>query len=410
MKNGIKILNHIIFAFGCMFMLATIYEHWTTVLLCGMVSALAVVCCYFLRKRVKKMWVFLMTHFIGIFGTVGLSFFGLPQWFIAVSVLLTIYSVTVRLVEKAEFLDEPNYFFVGLMIFLYFVLDIYGKIPGIKMACIWIAGVLFLLKVFYDNLEASREYVAMRKLSAEVDEKTVTTLSNRLSLIYTIGLGVLLMVVGIIANNAKTIWSKVGEWLKQIVRYLMNLLFDPEDFAPPQEEPQVEDKAEGLVDMFQGLMEEGERSPFLQILEKILVIVVIVALVTLTIIVVARIVMLLYRYFYRTTERENDNQVVEILEERVAIPKERKRFSLHIEHNPAKRIRKIYKKQLKRIGEQRIERLRYMTPDEQLKFLREKEVEETAIKEIQALYEKARYSKETIQESDVARFALYYKM
>ena len=47
--------------------------------------------------------------------------------------------------------------------------------------------------------------------------------------------------------------------------------------------------------------------------------------------------------------------------------------------------------------------LAYMSPDEQVQFLRKQGMSEEAIDEIKALYEKARYSKDVVTETEAER-------
>ncbi|MBR2401772.1 MAG: hypothetical protein IKB01_03230, partial [Lachnospiraceae bacterium] len=54
-------------------------------------------------------------------------------------------------------------------------------------------------------------------------------------------------------------------------------------------------------------------------------------------------------------------------------------------------------------GAQSMSRLEYLSPDEQVQFLRKQGMSEEAIDEIKALHEKARYSADLVTESEAER-------
>ncbi len=410
MQNVIKMLTHMLFAFGCMMSLGCAYDAWTTVVLYALGAALLSGYCYFMRVKAKKIWVFLGSQMSCVLIVIGFTFIGLPKWYIAISVLVVLHSLIVRLAEGAKWLDAPNYMYVGIMVFVYAVLTVYREHISVKEICIWVAVFLFLFKILHGNLESVREYVELRKLSAEVDEKKVKRLSTQLTFFFTTTLGVILIVVGVLFLNAQSIWDKIGVWLKGIVRYIVTFLWNLQE--PPKTPTEVQtdqENAKNMADMFQNLAEEKDPSQFLLVLEKVLLIVVTIALVILAIVLLVRMAIFVYRYFYSRTEHESEEQVIEKLEAVEILPRERRKFSWGFEHNPAKRIRKIYKKQMKHFGANKLERFKFMTPDEQLQTLREYNIDERIIEEVRMLYEKARYSNETITEQEASRMHGFMK-
>ena len=100
----------------------------------------------------------------------------------------------------------------------------------------------------------------------------------------------------------------------------------------------------------------------------------------------------------------NENKVIETLSYGDRITKEKKTtFFERFEKNPARRIRRIYKKRLKRAGAKNLSSFWYMSPDEQVQLLRKQGVPEETIEEMKDLYEKARYSTDLVTDVEVER-------
>ena len=69
----------------------------------------------------------------------------------------------------------------------------------------------------------------------------------------------------------------------------------------------------------------------------------------------------------------------------------------------AKKVRKIYKRNLTKQEDKYLRRFPYQNPDEQLETLTEHLPEEKRREEIREIYERARYSEEAVTEADVKR-------
>jgi hypothetical protein len=115
-------------------------------------------------------------------------------------------------------------------------------------------------------------------------------------------------------------------------------------------------------------------------------------------------IILLVRFF-QNRENEVEEQLVR---EKLYVGKERtmlkrRRLFQREANTPAKKVRKIYKKEMSKLDEKSVVKFVYMNPEEQVDCIPTHRIDDNVKEEIRELYEKARYSAEVVSDVDVKR-------
>ncbi len=388
MKHVIRVVTHIIIGGMSMLLFAKAFGSTSELVLHCLFTMLLTGGLYGLRHKVKKFWLFMVSHVALLLGGIFLiplvSSYG---WYIAVWVFWILYSAILRLVPVAEWLETPCVPYVSLLIALYVFICVLEGSAAVQRAGLVAIAIMFLLYLLYGNLESMDEFILTGSFSNQVDEQGIRKLNNRLSILYTGTLGALLVLFSLFSMDG--LWQTILVFIRKVLRFLLSFLKLSEP-ARPEEEEEVE---QGMANLFQPMPEEHEPSAFVHIMNEILrglMTVVIVVAILAGIIYAA---MYIYRHFYKKDSRQEGNKVIESLSFGEGIQKERKsRFFERFERNPAKRIRKIYKKNLKRLAQKRTCDLSYLSPKQQVELLYEQGASKEVIEEIKQLYEDARYS------------------
>lgn len=388
MKHVIRMITHIIIGGVGMLLFAKAFASTSELVLHLLFSMLLTGGLYFLRQKIKIFWLFLGSHVVLLLSGVFLiSIVSSYDWYIAIWAFWILYSAILRLVPAAEWLETPCVPYVSLFVILYVLICVLEGSPAVQRASLVATAIMFLLYLLYGNLESMDEFILTGSFSNQVDEQGVRKLNSRLSLLYTGALGLLLLLFSLFSVDG--LWQTILVLIRKALRFLLSFLPMSEP-AIPEEEEKVE---QGMANLFQGTSEEHEISAFVHIMNEILrglMIVIIVVAILAGIIYAA---MYIYRHFYKRESRVEGNKVIESLSFSEEIGKERKsRFFERFERNPAKRIRKIYKKHLKRLAQKRTCDLQYLSPNQQVELLYEQGVSKETIEEIKRLYEDARYS------------------
>lgn len=399
MKHVIRVVTHMIVSGTCMLFFAKAFESSWELAGYSIISMLLVAFLYGLRRKTESFWMFIGSHVVLLLGGSFLTpMLGAYAWYIAIWCFWIVYSAILRLVPAAEYLDEPGVSYVVVLAIEYFGICILeGSMFAQRLSLIGTA-LVFLLYMFYRNLESMDEFILVGSFSNKIDEQGIRKLNHRLSILYTGILGALLAIFSLFRVDG--LWHTILGWFRSFVRFLVSLLPISEQMQPEEEE----EMEQGMSNLLQEMMPEQEMSAWKQLLGEIvrgIIAFVIVAVILAGIIYAAIYV---YRHFYNKKKREEGDRVIEALSFGAEITKERKpRFFERFERSPARRIRRIYKKSLKRAGAKHMPNLRYMSPDEQVQFLRKQGMSEETIDEMKSLYEKARYSADLVTESEAER-------
>lgn len=397
MKQVIKIGTHMIISGTLLLALANAFESVWELLAYSLASMILGAVCCVIRQKEWSFWMFIGSHLLLIFGGVlGISITGLKGWYLLIWITLILYSAILRLVPQARGLDEPGLVYVVILILNYMLIcALNGSVP-VQSVSILTVLLCFLLYLLYRNLDCMDEFIMLQGFSTKVDEQGIRKLNNRLSLLYTGVLGIILGLFSLF--RGEKLWEVLAGLLKKVLRYLLSLL-------PITEQVQPEEKEEiknGMGNMLHEMTEEQDPSMFMKILGEIMYVAFTILIVVAVIAAIVYAVLYIYRNFYHKQSGKDENKVVESLSYGDKVTKEKKtRFFARQEQNPARRIRKIYKKNMKRLGAKRISRFSYMAPEEQVKLLREQGTDEETVRKISALYEKARYSSELLTDNEV---------
>ena len=399
MRHVIRVVTHMIVSGTCMLLFAKTFESSWELAGYSFVAMLLAACLYGVRRNIKSFWIFMGCHLLLILGGGFLTvMLGTHKWYVAIWCFWILYSSILRLVPAAYYMDEPRGLYVVVLIIEYFsICGLEGSLLAQRLNIISI-GVVYLLYLLYRNLDSMDEFICVGSFSNKVDEQGIRKLNHRLTFLYIGILGTLLGVFGLFRVDG--LWHTLSRWLRSLIRFLVSLLPIPEQIQP-------EVGAEMEQSMFQLLQEmvpEKEPSAWMQLLGEILRDIIVFVVVLGILVGVIRVAIRMYRHFYNKENREEGDKLIEALSFGAEITKERKPgFFERFERSPARRIRRIYKKSLKRVGAKRISSLAYMSPEEQVQFLRKQGRSEEAIDEIKTLYEKARYSKDVVKETEAER-------
>ena len=395
MKHVIRMATHIIIGGVSMLLFAGGFASTSEFVSHFLATMLLTGGLYFLRHQVKTFWVFMVSHVALLFGGIFLiPIVSAYNWYIAIWVFWILYSAILRLVPVAEWLEAPCVPYVSLFVVFYVFICILEGSLAVQRVSLVATAIMFLLYLLYGNLESMDEFILTGSFSNQVDEQGIRKLNNRLSILYTGALGILLLLFSLFRVDG--LWQTILVFIRKVLRFLLSFLPMSEP-ALPEEEEEVE---QGMGNLASPMPEEHEISAFVHIMNDILrglMTVVIVAAILAGIIYAA---MYIYRHFYKKDSREEGNKVIESLSFGEGTHKERKsRFFERLERNPAKRIRKIYKKNLKRLAQKRTCDLSYLSPKQQVELLYEQGASKETIEEIKRLYEDARYSANPMTEA-----------
>lgn len=399
MKHFIRIVTHMIFSGAFILLFANAFHSVWDLIGYGLLTMILNIFLYGIRNKAKTFRVFLGNH-IALLGGGGylIVLVGTYKWYAAIWCVWIIYSAILRLAPIAEELDEPRKMYIVLLVVEYFVI---GFLDGPRFArSIVIVSTLLVLILYllYENLESMDRFISVGSFSNQVDEQGIRKLNRRLSLLYVGIIGAILAIFSLF--RVEGLWITIKRWMFKLLRFLVSLIPMAEK-AQPEEEMQIE---EAMPNFLQEMVPEKEVSAIGRLIGEIIYGIIMIAIVAVIIVAIISAVIYVYRHFYNKKNREEEDRVIEALSLGDEVKKEKKsRFFEKFDRSPAKRIRRIYRKRLKKIVVKHQSSLKYMSPAEQMEFLRKQDVSEEVIGAIQSLYEKARYSAELVTEADAER-------
>ena len=397
MKNVIKIATHMLVSgSSVVFFIHLFHSSWELAGYCLMTMMLGAFLAV-LRDSMKSFGAFVASHFALLLGgSFVIAIVGLYKWYIAIWCFWILYSAVLRLLPAAEYLNEPDTAYVIVLCLEYICACLFMKSGKAQSLYLIATAIVFLLYLLYRNLESVDEFIMVGGFSNKEDEQGIRSLNHRLSILYTGIMGVLLAIFSLFRVDG--VWRTIKSWIYTLLRYLARLIPITEQMRPKEEA----EKKEETVQFLQEMTETQEIPTWAKVLSDIIRDVVVILMVAVVIYAIVRGVIFVYRHFYNKRQYEDGDKVIESLSVGHEVAKKKKPvfFEGH-EKSAVRRIRKIYKKCLKRTGAKRIPKFQYMTPDEQVELLRNQGMPEETIEEIKYLYEKARYSENLVTEKDV---------
>ena len=399
MKQWLRIVTHMIVSGAGMLLFANLIESSRGFVGYTLITMLLAVLLYGLRSKVESFLVFVGSHLFlllgGIFVIINTTDY---KWYVVIWCFWTLYSAILRLVPAAEWLDEPVVIYVAVLGIEYLFICALELATAIQWLSLISTFLVFLLHLLYGNLDAMDEFIYLGSFSSKVDEQGIRKMNRRISILYTGLLGGLLAIAAMF--RVDSLWQTVLGWIRSFIRFVVSLIPLSEQM-PLEEEVEAEEE---MSNMLQQMVPDQEISEWRQLMQEIFRVILTLVIVGAIVVGIIYAVLYVYRHFYSKKERQEGDKVVESLSFGKGVAKERKpRLFERIEKNPAKRIRRIYKKRLKRIGAKNISAFSYMSPNEQVQSLRKQGMSEDIIAEIQDLYEKARYSEDLVTDKEVER-------
>lgn len=402
MKNIIKMLTHMVVWGTAMAIFFNNFGSQREMIVYSLGTAVLAAVCYLLRWKIKILWIFLASHLLlAIGGFALIPVVGVVGWYKVILLLMIAYSALLRFTPSMASLEKPCRAYISVLAIIYVSLFIYKGTTMAKEICFWSIIFLFLLKLLHENLEKMDNYVATRSLSAEIDEKKVKSLSTQLSLFYTGAIGALVGGIGLVSMDA--IWKTIGGWLDAFIRFLVSLI--PSTTTMPETKvEQVTQEGGGLLEMLQGIDNQQTLPQLPEWVDQVMMVLTVVIILAILISAIVGAIIVAYRYFYSRTKKEEGEQVVEALDDVEKVgDKKKKRFFERFQRSPARRVRKIYKKNMRKLGIKQMARFSYMSPDEQVQVLHEKGYGENTVEEVRSLYEKARYGVDIVTNAEADR-------
>ncbi len=404
MNDIAKILTHIIFSFTVAFSIAGAAGREREAFAYGMWMALLAACCYVMRRKMKKLALFLCGHLALVLGgmvlcnAAGGSAVSGATVYLVIALVVTLFSLIVRLASQTEWLEEPGCLQLTCLGVLFFLNKYLGNSQMAATCSIGGFLAIFLLGIWYRNLVAADTFISSRASSTKIDEMKLKRINNRLSLLYITVLGVILALTVLLRTDGigETIWG----WVKAFLRFLFSWI----DFSAEEEELYVPDGGAQISQLDAFFEESEETSALAEFLNAVLEAAALGILVAAVAAGLIYLAVQIYRHFYSESVDEDEEEQVQPLTVRERLPREKRKNVFEIwEQNPAKRIRRLYKKHMRRLRQTSGKRFSYMPPQEQLRLLRGQSFSQEEIEELLRLYEKARYSDAAVTEEEAER-------
>ena len=406
MKNLIRFTTQILVSGACILPFSQVFSEWKRVLLYCVSTMFLGAVCFVIRQKVEKFWVFVTSHILLIAGGIYLILlFSNYKWYAVIWTIVALYSVILGLAPSAGNLEEPGYFYVGFLACIYLASGLLGIEQIVGTISILLVVFLFLLTLLYRNLESMDEFIERGNFSGQPDEHGIRRVNARLSLLYVGGVAVILGMFSLFRTDG--IWKFLAMCGKKILAFLIRLISSSErqqGMMMEEEEMQMPE----MNPVFPGAQEQSEWSVLLNEIIKAVMSVFIVIILIVGIVCGIRY---LYRHFNRRRNKQEDNRLIESLAFEQMVMKERKsRFFEKFDRNPAGKIRRMYKKKMRKAANEGVASLRYLSPEEQVSLLHDHGLDGETAEEIMALYEKARYTTNAVTDADVERFKSIVKM
>jgi len=397
MKNVTKILYHMIAWAMILPLCQASTKNVAELLLFSLGSALIAGICLLLRIRVKKPHWFIGSHLLGIAATIyGIGVLYGKGVLAFMLVLPIVWSLILRLLPAAAWLDNPSGIYVGTLVVVYVIHWIYKVPQYVKTMTVVATVLLFLIQQLYKNIDAADRFVDMRTMSTKINTKSVKSLSKQISLIYVGMMGSVLAILGVIGIDS--VWQFLANVGDKIMRFIVSLIPEGEPPVYEQTFDKVNNNTGGGLDAL------AKESPIMQKIGEIFAFVGGIVILLAFAFLLIRGIVLLIRYF-GTRQNETEEQLVR---EKLYVGKEKsvvkqRRLFRRTEQTPARKVRKIYKRNMQKLDDTDVRQFSYLNPEEQVGRLQAYRVDEATREEIKEIYERARYSAEKVTDADAKR-------
>lgn len=399
MKLIMRFLNHMVTWSVVMLLGSHVAQSPGEMVLFSLIGASIAALGCFARLKIKSLLWFVVVHFLAatavIFG-VGMLY-GNPVFAILL-ILSILWSALLSLHPAMEWMEEPKGIYVGTCVVMYVLSVIYDMPSYVGTWCVVATIFLYLNKLLFEKFEAADRFIEFGSLSSKIDTTSVRSLCKKMILIYVGMMTVVMTVLGFIGIDG--VWEFIGKILYKFLQFLGQFLPKGEPPVEPQQ-PEMKPQEVPKENIFESMAQENQ---VMQTIGEIFFGIVKIFTILVFIFVIVVVISEMIQRFGKKKEVKEERLIREKLyvgKEKKTLRKDRgfKRQDL----SAAKKVRKIYKRNMTRQEEKYVRRLPYQNPDEQLETVSRRLANEDAREEIREIYERARYSEEHVTEADVKR-------
>lgn len=349
---------------------------------------------YITRRKVQNFYLFFFLQLLPLAIACNIRLqLGLKLIIIAMSVFYIVSSIKIRLSEISEELVIMPAVSVCIIGATYIIEDFFiGR--GWGRYYLLITFAYLIIYFFYYFVSRYLSFIFVNKNSASnIPERDIFISGMKQTGIYVIG-GVVLMLLGANVEWLSYIMGMLGRGLVSAIRFLVSFLnFEKSETNPMPSE-------QGMGNGMGGFMEGGEPHPFWIMLEKIATAAVFVGVVVLLVVAVVKGYQFLRNNFRKIPKKKyRENHGNQDIRENCEIESgKNESLGWFTFLNNKEKIRKMYRKRVLKnksniVGEANVKELEYLTAKECC--------DKISADSLKAIYEKARYSDESITAEDV---------
>lgn len=357
-----------------------------SLMLGGAWLVLYAVCTGILRKKATKLWLFVITHLLLVGITILCMLSNIWSDLLGFMMLLqVIYSFILGVSAGKIGLRQWGYAQAALLALLYLGDKLFYE--KATTDGLWVLFFLYIIVLlFYRNRQAAEDYIEIRRRNTIMNEAPMKKVSKMISGVYVLLTGIFIFFISVpfLAWNTPDL-NVEGDWaqvtLPAGMNGVQNLLDVMETTDGEVEEPAIQKNYEGF--------------------DTIITVIAVIFLVIVVIGVVYSIIQYVRDGFQKNNREEDKVDFINPFDKTESLQKKVKKEHFHVRKSNRDKVRHLYKKRMDGFWRKGTVLPDKTTPTMQweLKQQQEKEIP----KELVDVYEKARYSQETITEEDVER-------
>lgn len=345
----------------------------------------------------KKLFVFLMGHIAMIVAGAYISLMLVGNIAGTIVVIgIGILSMASRMFQGWNRCIIPGIGHIVIIVVCFMVRAYLGDKGTCTILYLMLAAYI-LLKVFYENIVSTTAFIINRRPSTVINEKKLVRTNLGITGIYTAILGAVLLCISIFDLEDMT--SELLGLLKRLFRALFGFLRGQGAAQLLEPEQNVVQQQFDIGSYMPVVKEPGFLAKLLDRLVQILGVGLLIGLV---IFIIVSTSLAVYRYFNNNSEKSKEiNEDTAFIERNIIKRKEKRTGKVPLFH-PARKLRRLYKKEVESIWKKkRIPEA--LSPQEELKEVGDTNADR--YDDVRAIYEKARYSQHEITQQDVDAFS-----
>lgn len=385
---SIEALEMAVFLLPALYLAGTLLEMEPPLLLLFISLLLSAAACRFLMEKARRFW----QYFLGWALAAGLLSAALyfAGGFVcsAASVVTCLIMAVQRLFPSLQDTVQPGWVRLGIIAALFCIASAVSAAAA--ETALYSAMAYLMLKFLWDALSSTDTYIRDMEEVSFLPEKQIRAMGGGISLLYALLVG--LVMAGCSFLPLEGAFEQLGRMLLAALRWFLSLfskdeehVFEPEEESLPPANQEI--PLEG----------GGESSWLAELLQQVLLILGIVILCAGVIAAVVYIVYKLYKNFYEIPEgriEEKEFLLPFFREERLG--REQKESASRWGWDPVSRIRRLYRKKIRRGMPKKVVPSPASTPEEQMEAAGLRQKPQSG--EFRSLYEKARYGKNVTAE------------